>query len=48
MEKKEKLYYESPLLQVNEVVPEGIVCMTGDDNEDIGGDGPVYGDDDFN
>ena len=48
MEKKEKLYYESPLTEVIEMELEGMICISGDGTEEIGDyDGPGYSDDDF-
>ena len=48
MKKKEKLLYESPSIEVIDVYPEGVICLTGDGTEEIGDyDGPGYSDDDF-
>ena len=46
MKKVEKLFYEAPSLEFQDLEQEGIVCASGD-NEDFG-DGDDYGEGDFN
>ena len=43
-----KKQYESPLIELIDIeIGPVLLDVSGEDNEDIGGDGPGYNDDDF-